>query len=173
MAGKSTPKKIGKNKTNTASSPRVTGCLPVLKELASYMDEHGLVELKWSEGKTSYHLKKAGMAQAEAAASPVYRVPPAVAAPAPEKTAEEDSGLVAIDSPIVGTFYRSASPSLPPYVEVGDVVDVNTVLCLVEAMKLMNEIQSHVKGTVRKILVKNEDAVTAGQKLFLIEPEGA
>ena len=77
---------------------------------------------------------------------------------------------VAIKSPIVGTFYRSPSPDAAPYIDVGDKVKPGQVVCIVEAMKLMNEIESDVAGTVVKILVKNEDPIEYNQELFLVEP---
>ncbi len=83
---------------------------------------------------------------------------------------EERGNLMAIKSPIVGTFYRSPSPDAPAYVEVGDVVKPGQVVCIVEAMKLMNEIESDVAGKVTKILIKNEDPVEYNQELFLVEP---
>ena len=76
----------------------------------------------------------------------------------------------AIKSPIVGTFYRSPAPDAPPYVEVGDAVKPGQVVCIVEAMKLMNEIESDINGKIVKILVKNEDPVEYNQDLFLVEP---
>lgn len=75
-----------------------------------------------------------------------------------------------IRSPIVGTFYRSPAPDAPPYVEVGDIIKPGQVVCIVEAMKLMNEIESDVAGRVVQILVKNEDPVEYNQELILIEP---
>ncbi len=78
--------------------------------------------------------------------------------------------LVAIRSPIVGTFYRAPAPDAPPYVEVGDVVKPGQVVCIVEAMKLMNEIEADVAGKIVQILVKNEEPVEYNQELFLIEP---
>jgi acetyl-CoA carboxylase biotin carboxyl carrier protein len=87
-----------------------------------------------------------------------------------EKPQEQKKNLVTIRSPIVGTFYRSSSPDSPPYVEVGDVVKPGQVVCIIEAMKLMNEIESDVAGRVLEILVKNEEPVEYNQDLFLIEP---
>lgn len=91
---------------------------------------------------------------------------------AEKRTAEkmEKKNIVAIRSPIVGTFYRAPAPDAPPYVEVGDTVKPGQVVCIVEAMKLMNEIESDIAGKVAKILVKNEEAVEYNQELFLIEP---
>ncbi len=88
-----------------------------------------------------------------------------------EKVIEErPKNVVAITSPIVGTFYRAPAPDAPPYVEVGDIVKPGQVVCIVEAMKLMNEIESEVAGKIIKICVKNEEPVEYGQELFLLEP---
>jgi len=82
---------------------------------------------------------------------------------------EETTNLVAIKSPIVGTFYRAPAPDAPSYVEVGDVVKPGQVVCIIEAMKLMNEIESDVAGKIAKILAKNEEPVEYNQELFLVE----
>jgi acetyl-CoA carboxylase biotin carboxyl carrier protein len=99
---------------------------------------------------------------------------PAATAPAAEETTEAKparaANLVAITSPMVGTFYRAPAPDAPPYVEVGDALKPGTVVCIVEAMKLMNEIESEVSGRVAEILVANETPVEYGQELFLVEP---
>ncbi len=87
-----------------------------------------------------------------------------------KKPAELETKTVAIKSPIVGTFYRAPAPDAPPYAEVGDIVKPGQVVCIVEAMKLMNEIESDVAGKIIKILVKNEDPVEYNQDLFLVEP---
>ena len=88
---------------------------------------------------------------------------PAASAPAEEK-------LVAITSPMVGTFYRAPAPDADPYVELSDMVSIGQTVCIVEAMKLMNEIESEVKGRIVRILVENAQPVEFGQKLFLVEP---
>lgn len=89
----------------------------------------------------------------------------------PEKKEESPrKNLVAIRSPIVGTFYRAPAPDAPPYVEIGDIVKPGQVVCVVEAMKLMNEIESDVAGKIVQILVKNEEPVEYNQELFLVEP---
>ena len=87
-----------------------------------------------------------------------------------EKIEGKTDNLVAIKSPIVGTFYRSPAPDAPPYVEVGDIVKPGQVVCVVEAMKLMNEIESDIAGKVVKMLAKNEDPVEYNQELFMVEP---
>mgnify|MGYP001600295623 CR=1 FL=1 len=92
-------------------------------------------------------------------------VPPAAASVPPKPTYKE------IVSPIVGTFYRSAKPDSEPFVNVGDEVGPEKVLCIIEAMKVMNEIKAEIGGTVREILVKNGQAVEFGEPLFLIEKE--
>lgn len=90
-------------------------------------------------------------------------------APAPGAEAPETK-MLEIKSPIVGTFYRAASPDAEPYVSMGQDVDDDTVVCIVEAMKVMNEIKAEVKGVIRKILVDNATPVQFGQTLFLVEP---
>jgi len=90
--------------------------------------------------------------------------------PEQERPEERKKNVAAIKSPIVGTFYRASAPDSPPYIEVGDIVKPGQVVCIVEAMKLMNEIESDVSGRVVEILVKNEDPVEYNQELFLVEP---
>ena len=106
------------------------------------------------------------------AAQVVAAPPPAAAAPAPAPAAEkaDDKKYVEIKSPIVGTFYRSSSPDAEPYVVVGAEIGPESVVCIVEAMKVMNEIKAEVKGVVRKILVDNATPIQFGQVLFLVEP---
>ncbi|MED3660762.1 acetyl-CoA carboxylase biotin carboxyl carrier protein [Ureibacillus sp. FSL K6-8385] len=91
--------------------------------------------------------------------------------PAAQKSSNlDDPTLVKITSPMVGTFYRAPSPDSPPYVQVGDKVEPDTVVCIVEAMKLFNEIEAEVKGEIVEILVENEQLVEFGQPLFLVKP---
>jgi acetyl-CoA carboxylase biotin carboxyl carrier protein len=99
----------------------------------------------------------------------------AAAAPAPpeaEETASEGSALTEVTSPMVGTFYRAPAPDAPSYVEVGTAVSKGQTLCILEAMKLMNELESEVSGVVREILVENAEPVEYGQVLFRIDPNG-
>ncbi len=92
--------------------------------------------------------------------------------PPAEDIKEQEKEFHVIKSPLVGTFYRSPSPGAPPFVEVGDKVSPGQVLCIIEALKVMNEIESDVEGKVEKILVENGESVEYGQALFLIDVEG-
>ncbi|HKJ02322.1 MAG TPA: acetyl-CoA carboxylase biotin carboxyl carrier protein, partial [Longimicrobiales bacterium] len=88
----------------------------------------------------------------------------------PEPESSKDDGLVDITSPMVGTFYRAPAPDAPPYVEVGSKVSEGQTLCILEAMKLMNELECEVSGTVVEILVENAQPVEYGQVLFRVDP---
>ena len=105
--------------------------------------------------------------QAQAPVTP----PPVVQVDAPiELSPEEDSNLITIKSPIIGTFYRKPSPDKPSFVEVGDSISEGTVLCVIEAMKLFNDIESEVSGKIVKILVDDTSPVEFDQPLFLVDP---
>jgi len=136
------------------------------------LKQHNLAELEFAQGEFLIRLKREVSAPAVA---PRSDMPAQVGQPAaPEKPSklspEQTEGLVTITSPIVGTFYRSPSPDADPYVEEGDLVKKGQVLCIVEAMKLMNEIESEVDGRVVKILAESTKPVEYGQPLFLIDP---
>ncbi len=123
--------------------------------------------------RAAVHNHDAVTAAARPQATPaVPAVEVAVAeAPAPaDDTPDRDSGLVPVVSPMVGTFYASASPESAPYVRQGDHVNKGQIVCIVEAMKLMNEIETEVSGTIVRIAVENAQPVEFGQTLFLIEP---
>ena len=96
---------------------------------------------------------------------------PATAAEAAESSDVDHDDYVTIASPMVGTFYRRPAPDKPPYVEVNDIVDPGQPVCIIEAMKLMNEIKSDIRGKIVKIMVENEQPVQEGQVLFLIDPQ--
>jgi acetyl-CoA carboxylase biotin carboxyl carrier protein len=95
---------------------------------------------------------------------------PAVASSQNEDEGEPNDGLLEVICPMVGTFYSAPAPDAPPYVEVGQRVGNGTVLCIIEAMKLMNELESEVVGTIAKTLVENAQPVEYGQVLFLVDP---
>jgi acetyl-CoA carboxylase biotin carboxyl carrier protein len=108
-----------------------------------------------------------------APASPASEAPQAKQAAAPkEETGEGGGQYLEIKSPIVGTFYRSSSPEKPPYVKVGDTVETGNVVCIVEAMKLFNEIESEISGKIVKVLVEDAQPVEYDQVLFLVDPNG-
>ena len=107
----------------------------------------------------------------EPAQPPPPAEPPAGAAQAAEAAPDRDSGLVPIVSPMVGTYYAAASPESAPYVRQGDRINKGQVVCIVEAMKLMNEIESEVSGTIVRVLAENAQPVEYGQELFLVQPD--
>lgn len=144
-----------------------------LKELVKLMVENDLTELDLRDKD-----EQATVRRQTAFAPPqvVHHGTPAAAAPVaaasslkPTATpAPDESDLVAIESPMVGTFYTSSGPDKPPLAAVGTIVDAETVVCLLEAMKIFNEIKAERSGTIVKMLVKNGQAVEFGQKLFLV-----
>jgi len=151
-----------------------------LKELVRLMVENDLSELDLKDQEETVAIKR-GTSGAPvmhipgAAPRPVYVAPEggsdAEAAPAAAPAASaNDAGLVAIESPMVGTFYSSPNPDAAPFVTVGSAVAQDTTVCMIEAMKVFNEIKAEVSGTIERLLVNNGDAVEFGQKLFLIRP---
>lgn len=115
---------------------------------------------------------KTAPAQASAPAPTPTPAPAPVPAPAPAKAEEVASNYLQITSPMVGTFYRAPSPGAANYVEIGDRVSVGQTVCIIEAMKLMNDMPTEVAGRVVKILVENGTTVEYGQPLFLVDPRG-
>ncbi len=149
-----------------------------IKKIVQMMSDNDLSEFLLEDESSTLQIKRGAtvvnqVAPAAAAPPPAPSVPP-VAPAAPNAGADTppdaDDGLVEITSPMVGTFYRSPSPDADSFVSVGQDVGPDTVVCIVEAMKVMNEIQAEVKGTIRKILVDNATPVQFGQPLFLVEP---
>ncbi len=145
-----------------------------LKEFLALMDEHELIEMELERDGMKIRLRKAG---AEGTLIERIAAAPAAAAPAAAPAAATPAGPVPvkpsgteIKSPMVGTFYRAPAPEAPPFVEVGQQVTVGQTLCIIEAMKLMNEFKSEVKGKIIKIVVNNAQPIEFGQPLFLVEP---
>jgi len=144
-----------------------------LKKLIDLVEESGIAELEITEGEEKVKIVKGGglsvgpasaVPPAAPAAAPAEPKPAAPAAPAPGAPPE---GHV-VKSPMVGTFYRSPSPDAKAFVEVGEAVKEGQTICIIEAMKLMNEIESDASGTVKAILVENGQPVEYGQPLFII-----
>ncbi len=145
-----------------------------IKEMINLMNENGLSELEVEKDDMRIRLKKTATG-IEGFSLPVA-YPPALS-PAGMKeqslpAIEEKSTIktVEIKSPMVGTFYRAPNPEAPPYAEVGQVIEPGQVICIIEAMKLMNEIKSEIRGKILEILVDNAEPVEFGQSLFLIDP---
>jgi acetyl-CoA carboxylase biotin carboxyl carrier protein len=147
-----------------------------LKKLVQLMNDNELVELEIEREGERVHLRKACNEQVRAL--PLHAVaPPAPAAAAPVETpvpeeppapAEIPPGTQELRSPMVGTFYRRPSPDAPPYVEVGDAVDEDSVVCILEAMKVNNEIKAELEGEIVEILVEDGQPVEFDQPLFLV-----
>jgi acetyl-CoA carboxylase biotin carboxyl carrier protein len=153
--------------------------LNLVKKLVKILENSQLTDLEIEEGGTRIKIAK-NVQLVQAPQNPVSIIPQAAAVnvtseqPKVEEKkqapVEDESKLHAIKSPIVGTFYRAPAPDADPYVQVGDTVSAGTVLCIVEAMKLMNEIESDISGKIVKILVENGKPVEYNQPLFLIQP---
>ncbi|HTU02131.1 MAG TPA: acetyl-CoA carboxylase biotin carboxyl carrier protein [Candidatus Sulfotelmatobacter sp.] len=142
--------------------------LKELKTLLRLMDTHDLEELEVEEGGRRVRIRRRGAGGIAAAAPAASPAPVAATLRAPG--AEDASGLVPITAPMVGTFYRAPSPGAEAFVKEGDLVQKGTVLCIIEAMKLMNEIEAESKGRIARILVENGQPVEFGQTLFLLGP---
>jgi acetyl-CoA carboxylase biotin carboxyl carrier protein len=141
-----------------------------LKKLIDLVEESGISELELTEGEEKVRISRA--TQTYAPPQPVQLTTPASTAPQASAPALEESpaqieGHI-VESPMVGTFYRASSPESSSFVEVGDKVEVGDTLCIIEAMKLLNEIESDKAGVVKKILVENGQPVEYGEKLFVI-----
>jgi acetyl-CoA carboxylase biotin carboxyl carrier protein len=142
--------------------------LKKVKELIDLMKDNDLVEVTVEAGDSKIHLKAPGAnaPMMHAAPMPMPAAPAAAPVAAPVVAAEE--GLEAIGSPIVGTFYHASSPDAEPYVRVGDKVTPETVVCIIEAMKVMNEIKAETTGTIVEVCCKDGQAVEYGQPLYRI-----
>jgi len=147
-----------------------------IKEMINLMNENDLAELEVEKEGTRIRLKKTATGIERVQSPVVYPVGgPVASSDQKTQTAQEiedknAAKTVEIKSPMVGTFYRAPSPEAPPYVEVGQVIEPGQVICIIEAMKLMNEIKSEIKGKILEILVDNAEPVEFGQSLFLIDP---
>lgn len=146
--------------------------LKEIKKIIEMMTENDLAEFLLEEEAFTLQLKRgtSGMTQMVAAPQMMAVAPVAATPAAAAPVANENAGLVEIKSPMVGTFYSSPSPDSDPFVQIGQEVSKDTVVCIVEAMKVMNEIQAEVQGKVKKVMVDNATPVQFGQVLFLVEP---
>ena len=146
--------------------------LDEIKSILQLMEANKLVEFEYEDDGRRLKLRRAEdrvvtAAMPMALSSAASMAAPAAAAPAAE--APKPSNLTEFKSPLVGTFYRSAKPDSDPFVNVGDEINPEKVICIIEAMKVMNEIKAEMSGIVRDVLVKNGQAVEFGEPMFLIE----
>ena len=159
-----------------------------LKELVRLMVENDLTELDLRDSEEQVTVRRPHPFAAPIIAAPQGQVIGAPHAPLATRTAgngaaesgaavgasmqvdDEDAGLVKIESPMVGTFYTAANPDSPPFVTIGAPVSPDKVVCIIEAMKIFNEIKAECSGTIHKVLVKNGQPVEFGQPLFLVKP---
>ena len=152
-----------------------------IKKIVELMDEHGLSQFKLEQDETMLELKKGGDADVSAisqliaaAPAPIAAAPAAAPAALPAAAPATDSGGLPagteeITSPMVGTFYTASAPDADAFIKVGDKVSAETTVCIVEAMKVMNEIQAEISGEILEILVENGTAVQFGEPLFRVK----
>ncbi len=153
-----------------------------IQKLIDFISQSGLDEVNIETSELKLAIKRySNAAPVAVQAQPTYVTPAPVAAPAPVQQAApaapvaaapvaEASNLITIKSPMIGTFYRSAGPDKANFVDAGDDVEIGKVVCIIEAMKLFNEIESEISGKIVKVLVENATPVEFDQPLFLVEP---
>jgi acetyl-CoA carboxylase biotin carboxyl carrier protein len=184
----------GKNSTRHVPDPRRVWNLDDIQELLDLLARKEITEFEMEQqgvkirvrrgnshpvnlGNTNGYVIAPGSAPVAAAQPPapvnsVATAPPMPnpALAGPESTADSTEGLFTMKSPIVGTFYSAPAPNAPPFVNVGDTVQVGQIICIIEAMKLMNELEAEVAGQIVRVFVENGQPVEYGQSLFAIEP---
>ena len=150
---------------------READVVALVRELGSLLDDLGLTEIEIERAGVRVRVQRS-VAPATPVALPVTTTaaPETVAATAVRDAAAD--AFVVVEAPMVGTFYRASSPTAEPYVQEGDSIKQGQILCIIEAMKLMNEIEAKLSGRVVKILVDNAQPVEYGQPLFQIDPNG-
>jgi acetyl-CoA carboxylase biotin carboxyl carrier protein len=149
--------------------PATTDATELVRRLGKLLDELQLTEAEVTVGTVRARVQRA---PAPVIAAPGAAAPAAVTAGLPDQVVivERPGNMAAIEAPMVGTFYRASSPTADPYVREGDIVKEGQIVCIIEAMKLMNEIEAKVAGRIAKVLAENGQPVEYGQPLFLIEP---
>ncbi len=147
-----------------------------IKRIVEMMKSNDLTEFSMKDDDFELAMKRGGdepqvVYAAPAAAAPAAQVASAAAPAAPAAEVDENDGLIEIPSPIVGTFYRRPAPDADNFAEIGTEVSEESVVCIIEAMKVMNEIKADVKGVIKKVLVDDASPVQYGQPLFLVDPK--
>ncbi|MEQ9500863.1 MAG: acetyl-CoA carboxylase biotin carboxyl carrier protein [Deltaproteobacteria bacterium] len=173
MAGSKKPSRRAASSSPAKKPTPVNPNIARLEKLVRILERSSLTELEYEDKDIVVRLARGGVVASAPApvitAAPVAAPAPEVAAPSTAEAPANDSGMHVIKSPFVGTFYRSPSPEDPAFCEVGSEVTKGQTLCIVEAMKLMNEIECDVAGTVQEILIDNGKAVQFGEPLFKIQ----
>lgn len=189
MAKKTNPTKASKpSKSSSSGQPKTDMKTTEIRDLIDFISKTGLNEVNIETSELKLHIKRepdqkvfkssSVMAAAPAAVSMPVAAPTPTAAPvapatpkAPAEPASSGKKTIEIKSPMIGTFYRMPNPDSPPFVSVGDKVSKGQTVCIIEAMKLFNEIESEVSGTVVKVMVENASPVEYDQVLFVVEPD--
>ena len=149
-----------------------------VKKLIELLDESGIAEIEITEGEESVRISRYAQGAPVAAAAPVHIPAPVAAAPAPAAPApaaetappaESEEEGYEVSAPMVGTYYSAPSPGAAPYVQVGDRISEGDTLCIIEAMKMMNQIEADVSGVVKSIRCQNGEPVEYGQTMFVID----
>ena len=141
-----------------------------IRRMLDIMEEHELEEFELEREGVKIRLRKHSRGGGELRTGPLPKEGLASALPAPPDDSQEKDGLILVKSPIVGTFYRAAEPGADPFVEIGSTVQKGQVLCIIEAMKLMNEIDAEHDGEIANVFVENGQPVQYGDTLFAIKP---
>jgi acetyl-CoA carboxylase biotin carboxyl carrier protein len=147
-----------------------TPLLEQLRDLAALIIEHGLTEIEVERAGTRIRVARQRVGVGPGLTGAIEAAPVATTGVHGKGESAVPPHLIAMEAPMVGTFYRAANPQAPPYVNEGDHVKEGQVLCIIEAMKLMNEIEAKTSGRVARILVENAQPVEYGQPLFLLDP---
>lgn len=169
---KKVAKKVGAKKKPACPQPPAKGLMADVQNLMEMMTVHDVTEIDIEDGARKIALKRGGLTapmMTAPMATPMMAPMAAPAAPEAKEASAPADDLIEITSPMVGTFYAAASPDSDPYVEVGANVNANTVVCIVEAMKVMNEIKAELAGTIVEVCVKNAEAIEFGQVLFRVK----
>jgi acetyl-CoA carboxylase biotin carboxyl carrier protein len=143
-----------------------------LRQIVELMEEHDLTEVDLHQGEERIKLNRGGqtIVAAPAAPHPAAAPPPAAPVASPGGDAPVDDGTITINAPMVGTFYARANPEAEPFVQVGQMVNPDTIVCIVEAMKVFNEIPAECSGKVVEVLVSDQEPVDFGKPMFRVQP---
>jgi len=166
-----------KKKNGAPKRIKVSSRLTIVQDVILLMQESQINEIHFEQGDVKVHIRKSGGSPFEAMGSPsgssvqqsAFLPPQPAPAPVPEAPVKVDAAPT-LNSPMVGTFYRAPSPESKPFIEEGDKIAVGQVYCIIEAMKLMNEVKAEVAGKVVKIITQNGQAVEFNQPLIVIDP---